>query len=57
MLAALNAKLADAFGETFWWAVGLVAIAFVVALVLLPKHKPEPVDDEDDDLTAAVMMH
>ena len=57
VLAALNTKLAEAFGETFWWAVGLVAIAFVVALVLLPKHKPEPVDDEDDDLTAAVMMH
>jgi EmrB/QacA subfamily drug resistance transporter len=57
VLAALNAKLAAAFGETFWWAVGLVAIAFVVALVLLPKRKPEPVDDEDGDLPAAVMMH
>jgi EmrB/QacA subfamily drug resistance transporter len=58
VLAALNEKLAAAFGETFWWALALVAIAFVVALVLLPKHKPEPVEDEEaGDLPAAVLMH
>ena len=58
ILAALNAKLAAAFGESFWWALGLVVIAFFVALVLLPKHKPEPVEeDEDDALPAAVLMH
>jgi hypothetical protein len=38
---------AEAFGQTFWWALGLVGIAFVVALVLLPKNKPEPVEDPD----------
>jgi EmrB/QacA subfamily drug resistance transporter len=57
VLAALNAKLADAFGETFWWALGLVAVALVVSLVLLPKHKPEPVvDDEASDIPAAMIM-
>jgi hypothetical protein len=57
VLADLQAKMAESFAETFWWALGLVVIAFVVALVLLPKHKPEPVeDDDDDDLPAAVMM-
>jgi EmrB/QacA subfamily drug resistance transporter len=57
--AALNLKLAEAFGETFWWALGLVVLAFFVALVLLPKNKPEPVEeDEDEDgiIPAAAMM-
>jgi MFS family permease len=58
VLADLNAKLAAAFGESFWWALGLVVIAFFVALVLLPKQKPEPVEEDDDDaLPAAVLMH
>jgi EmrB/QacA subfamily drug resistance transporter len=39
--------LADAFGATYWWALALVAVALVVATVLLPKRKPEPVDDPD----------
>ncbi len=57
VLADLQAKMAESFAETFWWALGLVAIAFVVAVVLLPKNKPEPVEDDDDnDLPAAVMM-
>src|SRR3954452_14384351 len=28
--------MAEAFGATFWWALGLVVVAFVVALALLP---------------------
>jgi EmrB/QacA subfamily drug resistance transporter len=51
--------MADAFGATFWWAMGMVAVAFVVALVLLPKHKPAPVEDDDDPAarpTAEVMI-
>jgi MFS family permease len=40
--------LADAFGATFWWALGLVIVAFLVALVLLPKQKPEPVEDDGE---------
>jgi EmrB/QacA subfamily drug resistance transporter len=59
-LAQLNGKLAEAFGQAFWWALGLVAVAFVVALVLLPKHKPEPVEDDEDgdpaEIAAAMMM-
>jgi EmrB/QacA subfamily drug resistance transporter len=42
--------MADAFGSTFWWAFGLVVVAFVVAIVLLPKNKPEPLDDDPDDV-------
>jgi EmrB/QacA subfamily drug resistance transporter len=44
--------MAEAYATTFWYAVGLVAVAFVVALVLLPKSKPEPVDDPDDPTAA-----
>jgi EmrB/QacA subfamily drug resistance transporter len=39
--------MADAFGETFWWATGFVVLATLVAL-LLPREKPEPVYDPDD---------
>jgi EmrB/QacA subfamily drug resistance transporter len=35
------AGLADAFGHTFWWAVGFTALAFVPAL-LLPGGRPAP---------------
>src|SRR4051794_9171460 len=41
-------EMAAAFGATFWWALALVVIAFVVAVVLLPKSKPEPVEDEEE---------
>jgi EmrB/QacA subfamily drug resistance transporter len=52
--------MAEAFGATFWWALALVGVAFVVALVLLPKDKPEPVADPDAegaDEPALVMTH
>jgi EmrB/QacA subfamily drug resistance transporter len=45
--ARLTPLMAEAFGATFWWALALVVIAFVVAVVLLPKEKPLPVDDPD----------
>jgi EmrB/QacA subfamily drug resistance transporter len=32
--------LASAFGEAFWWALGLILVAFVASL-FLPKRKPE----------------
>jgi EmrB/QacA subfamily drug resistance transporter len=38
--AASPTAQADAYGSTFVWAFVLVAVAFVVALVLLPKEKP-----------------
>jgi hypothetical protein len=53
--------MADAFGATFWWALALVLVSLVVAAVLLPKRKPEPIDDPDDDAVtgepALVMGH
>src|SRR3954447_7235163 len=38
--ARIAGPMAEAFGATFWWAFALVVVAFVVAIVLLPKHKP-----------------
>jgi hypothetical protein len=54
--------MADAFGATFWWALGLVLVALVVASVLLPKHKPEPVEEPDaegaaDDVPVMALGH
>jgi EmrB/QacA subfamily drug resistance transporter len=48
--------IAPAFGHTFWWAVGLVAVALVVATILLPKQKPEPVEDDDPEGVPAAMV-
>jgi EmrB/QacA subfamily drug resistance transporter len=45
--------LAAAFGATFWYALALIVVAFVVAIVLLPKQKPEPIDDDPDAPDAA----
>jgi MFS family permease len=53
-------KLAEAFGATFWYALALLVIALAVATALLPKRKPEPVhdpDDEDVEATPLVMAH
>jgi EmrB/QacA subfamily drug resistance transporter len=53
--------MADAFGHTFWWALGLLVLAFATAF-LLPWRKPEPVfDPEGEDADAAdeapVLVH
>jgi EmrB/QacA subfamily drug resistance transporter len=40
--------MADAFGQTFWWAVGVLAIAYVGAF-LLPRFRAQPPDDPEDD--------
>jgi MFS family permease len=40
--------MADAFGSTFTCALVLVGLAFLPAL-LLPRRKPDPVEEEDDD--------
>jgi EmrB/QacA subfamily drug resistance transporter len=49
--------MADAFGSTFTWALVLIGVAFLPAL-LLPQHKPDPVEDEDGSTPAeAVMVH
>jgi EmrB/QacA subfamily drug resistance transporter len=36
--------IADAFGHTFWWAVGLVFLALIPVLYL-PRRKPDAVED------------
>ena len=38
--AHIAPPMAAAFGQTFWWALALLAVAFVASLTL-PKHKPE----------------
>ena len=49
--------MADAFASTFTWAVVLVGVAFIPAL-LLPRRKPEPVEDEDGIAPAeALLVH
>jgi EmrB/QacA subfamily drug resistance transporter len=56
--AQVTRLLSEAFGHTFWWALALVVVAFVVALVLLPKHKPEPLEEEGaPPLDAPALMH
>jgi EmrB/QacA subfamily drug resistance transporter len=53
--------MADAFATTFWYALGLLVVALVVATVLLPKHRPELVEDFDEEEAAGeaapAMMH
>jgi EmrB/QacA subfamily drug resistance transporter len=53
---AMAEIIAPAFGSTFWWAVALVSVAFVVALVVLPKHKPEPIEDDEPEGAPAAMV-
>ncbi|HWE10511.1 MAG TPA: DHA2 family efflux MFS transporter permease subunit, partial [Solirubrobacteraceae bacterium] len=43
--AHLAPPMAAAFGQTFWWALGLIAVAFVGSLAL-PKRKPELTADQ-----------
>ncbi|GLY31706.1 multidrug resistance protein B [Kineosporia sp. NBRC 101731] len=50
------ARTAEAFGHTFWWATAMVAVAFVVAAVLLPKRKPQISDEEAAQMQAHMMM-
>jgi hypothetical protein len=45
--AQIAPMMAEAFGATFWWALGLLVVAFGAAF-LVPRSKPEaPVDEED----------
>jgi EmrB/QacA subfamily drug resistance transporter len=37
--------MSSAFGQTFWWAAGLLGVAFVASL-MLPKSRPEVAGDE-----------
>ena len=52
--------MADAYGHTFWWATGLLVLAFAGA-VLLPWNKPEVIDETtegtEDEAEAPVLLH
>jgi EmrB/QacA subfamily drug resistance transporter len=49
--------MADAFASTFTWALVLIGLAFLPAL-LLPRRKPDPVEEDDDGMPAeAVLVH
>jgi hypothetical protein len=39
--------MADAFGQTFWWALGLLAVALLASLTL-PKRKPQVSSSEEE---------
>jgi EmrB/QacA subfamily drug resistance transporter len=39
--ARLAPDIANAFGHTFWWAAGIIALAVIPAL-MLPRHRPQP---------------
>jgi EmrB/QacA subfamily drug resistance transporter len=59
--ARIQDLMAEAFASTYWWALALVVVAFCVATPLLPKNKPEPVEDPDDvdpeAAAAPVLVH
>jgi EmrB/QacA subfamily drug resistance transporter len=40
VMQKIAGPMADAFQSTYWWAVGLLALAFLPAL-FVPRHKPE----------------
>jgi EmrB/QacA subfamily drug resistance transporter len=46
MMQKIAGLMADAFQSTYWWAVGLLALAFIPAL-LLPRRTP---DDQPADV-------
>jgi len=52
--------MAEAYGYTFWWAAGLLVLAFAGA-VLLPWDKPAAPADEpagvEDETEAPVLVH
>jgi EmrB/QacA subfamily drug resistance transporter len=50
--------MASAFTHTYWWAVALIVPAILAAL-LLPFTKPDPVEDEEGEAgdAAPILMH
>jgi EmrB/QacA subfamily drug resistance transporter len=44
--AHIAPPMAAAFGQTFWWATGLLVIAFLASL-MLPKSKPQMPEGEE----------
>jgi EmrB/QacA subfamily drug resistance transporter len=56
-LAKAAPLMAEAYGETFWWSVALVGVAWLAAF-LLPFRRPAPPEGEEaGDAAAPVMVH
>ena len=57
--AQVAGPMAEAFGSTYWWAFGLVVVAFLIATPLLPKDKPAPVEDPaaEAEVPPRVLVH
>ncbi|WP_028063482.1 DHA2 family efflux MFS transporter permease subunit [Solirubrobacter soli] len=55
---AVRNLMTEAFTHTYWWAVALIVPAVFVAL-LLPRMKPEPIEDDEPgaDEATPVLMH
>jgi EmrB/QacA subfamily drug resistance transporter len=49
--AQIAPAIAESFGATYWWALALIVLAFIPAL-LLPRHKPQNAQPVD-----AIPMH
>jgi len=56
---AVRDTMTEAFTHTYWWAAALIVPAILAAL-LLPRVKPEPVEDDEPagaGEVAPVLMH
>jgi EmrB/QacA subfamily drug resistance transporter len=54
IMQKIAGPMAEAFQSTYWWAVGLFALAFLPAL-LLPRHKSDETETPSD--APAMSMH
>jgi hypothetical protein len=57
--AQIAPLMAEAFGATFWWALGLLVVALGAAF-LLPRTKPEAPADEElspEEAAVPVLVH
>jgi EmrB/QacA subfamily drug resistance transporter len=52
--AQVRDLMAEAFGHTYVWATAFVLVAFVAAW-MLPRRKPEPIEDFDGDAAPALI--
>jgi EmrB/QacA subfamily drug resistance transporter len=56
LMQKIVGPMAHAFQHTYWWAVGLLALAFIPAL-FLPRHRPDPTETDTLAAEAAIPMH
>jgi hypothetical protein len=48
--------MADAFQSTYWWAVGLLALAFIPAL-FVPRRAPDATSSDETPAEVPIPMH